>query len=388
MRVLVVPKWYPWPDRPVFGLFCREQSRAIARRHDVVVLASDATRRPAFRVYELHDEVEAGLRTLRVRYRRPVLRPLALGCQLLGLFAALRRLRREGWVPDVVHAHVYSAALAALPLARRSRAPLVVTEHYTGFGRGLITGYERVLARIAFRAAAIVAAVSQDLADQLAAFGARPERTVVVPNVVDDEVFHPDGLARARTANAPPRLLTVAALAAKKGHRDLFAALGLAPLAEQRPQLELIGEGPEHAALAAQAASAGLDVHFDGERPKPDVAERMRGADLFVLPSHHENLPCVLLEAQSSGLPAVATAVGGVPELIDPSTGVICPPHDPASLAAAIAGALERRREFDPVAMHASAAARYGYDAFAARWTELYEQLATRERGPRPEGPR
>src|SRR5947209_6649158 len=163
MRVLVVPKWYPWPDRPVFGQFCREQARALARRHDVVVLASDAVRHPGFPVYELSDAVEEGVRTLRVRYRRPALRPLALGCQLAGLFAALRRLRREGWVPDVVHAHVYSAALAAIPLARVSRAPLVVTEHYTGFARGLITGYERLLARRAFRAAALVAAVSDDL---------------------------------------------------------------------------------------------------------------------------------------------------------------------------------------------------------------------------------
>ncbi len=63
---------------------------------------------------------------------------------MIGLLAALRRLRREGWVPDIVHAHVYSAGLAAIPLARRSRAPLVLTEHYTGFARGLVTGYERL----------------------------------------------------------------------------------------------------------------------------------------------------------------------------------------------------------------------------------------------------
>ena len=55
---------------------------------------------------------------MRVRYRRPRLRPLALACQLLGMLAALRRLRREGWRPDVVHAHVYSAGLPALLLGR------------------------------------------------------------------------------------------------------------------------------------------------------------------------------------------------------------------------------------------------------------------------------
>ena len=75
MRVLVVPKWYPWPDRPVLGSFCREQARALSTAHDVVVLASDAVWAPEFRFFELSDGVEDGLRTLRLRYRRPRFRP-------------------------------------------------------------------------------------------------------------------------------------------------------------------------------------------------------------------------------------------------------------------------------------------------------------------------
>ena len=84
MKILVVPKWYPWPELPVFGIFCREHARALATRHEVVVIASLATPDPDFRLYRLTDEVEDGMRTLRVRYRRPRLRPLALVCQMLG----------------------------------------------------------------------------------------------------------------------------------------------------------------------------------------------------------------------------------------------------------------------------------------------------------------
>src|SRR5213082_3914096 len=118
MRVLVVPKWYPWPDRPVLGIFCREQAQAVARAHDVVVLASDAVRRPGFAAFELSDAVEDGLRTLRLRYRRPGFRPAAMAFQLAGMVAALLRLRRQGWRPEIVHAHVYSAGLPAVVLAR------------------------------------------------------------------------------------------------------------------------------------------------------------------------------------------------------------------------------------------------------------------------------
>ena len=157
----------------------------------MVVLASLFTPHPQdFRVFKLTDEMEDGLRVLRVRYRRPRLRPLALVCQLIGMAAAVRRLRREGWRPDVVHAHVYSAALPALAIGRLSRAPVAVTEHYTGFGRGLITGGERRLARFAFERADVVAPVSHELEGTLREVAPRAN-LVVVPNTVDTAAFEP-----------------------------------------------------------------------------------------------------------------------------------------------------------------------------------------------------
>jgi glycosyltransferase involved in cell wall biosynthesis len=116
-------------------------------------------------------------------------------------------------------------------------------------------------------------------------------------------------------------------------------------------------------------------VRFHGERPKQEVAELMRRADLFVLPSLFENLPCVLLEAMASGLPFVATRVGGVPDLLDGEYGVLTEPGDAAPLAAAIAGALDRLGRFDRGASVSLARERFGYDAFARIWTEIYGAL-------------
>ena len=374
MRVLVVPKWYPWPDRPVFGSFCREQARALAAAHDVVVLASDAVRSPGFPAFELSDGVEDGLRTIRLRYRRPAFRPAALACQLAGMLAALRRLRREGWRPEIVHAHVYSAGLPALVLGRLSRAPVVVSEHFTGFQRGLITGYDRFTARIAFRYADLVAPVSEDLARQVRELEPRA-RVRVVGNVVDTDAFHPPA---ERSANQPPRLLSVAALTAKKGLPNLLDAI--AELRPSRPvALDLVGEGEERAALQARTRQLGLDrvVSFRGERTKAEVAELMRESDLFVLPSLFENLPCVLIESLASGLPFVASDVGGVHELVDGPGGTLVPPGDPGALAAAIAAALDDRARVDPAALAEQARARYGHQAFERTWTAIYRELTT-----------
>jgi len=377
MRVLVVPKWYPWPGRPVLGIFCQEQARALASRHDVVVLASDAVRSPDFAAFQLTDGVEDGLRTIRLRYRRPRFRPAAMACQLAGMLAALRTLRREGWRPEVVHAHVYSAGLPALVLGRLSGAPVVVSEHFTGFQRGLITGYDRLTARIAFRFADLVAPVSEDLARQVRALQPRA-RVRVVGNVVDTAVFHPpaEGGPRSAAADRPARLLTVAAFAPKKAHTDLLEAL-----AELRPKrdvtLELVGEGDTRRRVAARARELGLGdaVTFRGEQPKDRVAELMRQADLFVLPSVFENLPCVLIESLASGLPFVATAVGGVPELVDGPGGVLSPPGDPRALAAAIETALDQREQVDPQALADRAQRRFGYETFERTWTAIYDEL-------------
>jgi glycosyltransferase involved in cell wall biosynthesis len=370
LRILVVPKWYPWPERPVFGLFCREHARALSTRHDVVVLASLATPRPAFKAFSLEDAVEDGTRTLRVRYRRPFLRPAAMGFQLAGMLVALRRLRREGWRPDVVHAHVYQAGPPALSLGRVSRAKVAITEHYTGFGRGLVTGYDRRLARMSFRRADVVGAVSEELAGQLRALAPRA-RVEVVPNTVDTGVFHPP--AQPRANGAPARLLNVADLAEKKGQRVLLEALAQLPDAT----LEIAGEGPERQPLERLARELGIAdrVTLLGSQPPARVAELMRCADLFVLPSFHENLPVVLIEAQASGLSAVATSVGGVPELVDAAAGATVAPGDPNALATAIRTALATPGRRDPAALAARAAERFGYAAVCDRWSRIYRDV-------------
>ena len=375
MRVLVVPKWYPWPDRPVFGTFCREQARALARGHDVVVLASDAVRRPGFVAFQLSDAVEDGLRTIRVRYRRPLFRPAAMACQLAGMLVAQHRLRRQGWRPEIVHAHVYSAGLPALMLGRLSNAPVVVSEHFTGFQRGLITGYDRFTARVAYRHAGLVAPVSDNLARHVRAIQPRA-RVRVVENVVDTDVFHPSAEPRAPEADGPARLLNVATFAPKKGHAYLLEAL--AELRRrQEVTLDLVGDGDLRAQLEEHAHGLGLDgvVRFRGEQPKEEVAELMRQADLFVLPSLFENSPCVLIEATASGLPFVATAVGGVPELVDGPGGILCPPGDPHALATAIENALYQREQVDPQALADRARRRFGYEPFARTWKTIYTEL-------------
>jgi glycosyltransferase involved in cell wall biosynthesis len=305
--------------------------------------------------------------------------------------AMLRGLRREGWTPDVIHAHVFEAGVPAVLLGRLLRRPVVVSEHFTAFQRGLVQGADRRLARAVFGHADLVCPVSEDLRRQLAAIQPRG-RYRVVPNVVDTAVFRPperpaDGNSgrgarlRGHMAAPPPsngrRLLNVASLDVKKGHDVLLDAVARLRASGRAVELDVVGEGELRGALEARSRELGLGeaVRFLGARPPGEVAGLMREADAFVLPSRFENLPVVLLEAMASGLPAVATDVGGVAEVVDERAGALVPPDVAERLTVAIADVLDRRASFAPQALHDLAAARYGLEAVGDLWDGVYREV-------------
>lgn len=264
-----------------------------------------------------------------------------------GARACVAELAARG--PIVIDAHyVWPDGVAAARLARELGVPFTITARGTDIN--VIASDEVVERRIAAIAphATGLFAVSRDLADSFSfRAGLPPERVQVVRNGVDLERFRPGDAASARRTLGLPAdgrlLLGVGRLVPGKGFAVAARALVALP---GDVRLVLVGDGPQRRAIAAAGAGR---VVFLGARSPDEVAEACRACDVLVLPSEREGWPNVVTEALASGLPVVATRVGGVAEIYDSeapeapgvcSLGGLVAPLDPGGFARVLANVL------------------------------------------------
>lgn len=283
--------------------------------------------------------------------------------------AAFCRERR----PSVVHTHGYRADLQALPPARRAGLATASTVHgFTGGGLKLRL-YERLQERALRRADAVVA-VSRPLVERLVRAGVDPRRIHLVRNAWTGgaRLYSRQEARRALGLEAGAFALGwVGRLSAEKGADVLIEAL--AESRDRELRACLVGEGPEREALAALARARGLAdrVHFAGFRP--DAARLFAAFDALVLSSRTEGTPMVLFEAMEADVPVVATAVGGVPDVVGAETGRLVPPEDPAALARALE---EVRADPSAARQRAEAARRQLAREFReGPWLDAYERI-------------
>jgi glycosyltransferase involved in cell wall biosynthesis len=377
VKVLFLTTNWPTESSPVNGTFVREHARAAAERAEVAVfyLERAAGRRGAVDVVPIREEEPPAWR---VRYRR-FGRPISYAAFAAGPLVALRRLRREGFDPDILHAHSFLSALPALMLGRIYDKPVVYSEHWGIFladNPGRLSPAMTRAARAALERAALVLPVSEKLGDALRGLAPRA-RLRVVPNVVDERLFRP---GERRRSHHGARLVTAGLLDTDRKGVDLLLE-ALSRLSERDSiHLDVVGDGAMRPKYERLASRLGLEeaVTFHGLKSKAELAALMRNGDLFVLASRYENNPCVLLEAMVSGLPAVATRVGGVPDALGETAGVLVNPSDPNSLAAGIEDALDRLDDFDREQIAHRARKRYGRQAVSTQLADVYAEVAAR----------
>lgn len=307
--------------------------------------------------------------------------------------------RWTAWPPDAIHSHFWMSGLATLDAIDRLPEPIraVHTYHALGAEKRVQQGRDdtsprqrlAIEADIAMRMDGIVATTRAERAT-LIDMGADPERVAVVPCGVDLHRFQPAAAPSAEAADAdsrrPHRIVAASRLVPRKGLDDLILATAALPDAELviagGPVGTPVEDDPEGARLLDLARGLGIDERVDllGGIDRDAVPALLAGSDVVVCCPWYEPFGMVALEAMASGVPVVATAVGGLAEtVVHDRTGLLVPPRDPDGLSRAlelILGDPERRRRYGAASIERARG--YGWNRVAANVLGFVRQLPER----------
>ncbi len=372
MHSLFLTHWYPTESNPVYGTFIREHARAVALYHKVTVIhiqGIDETNPSVSR------EEDGTLTVYRLRYPKPRIPKTGWWYRWRGVFNIVANLVNEQPPPDIIHAQVYHNADLAYFLRQIHHLPAVLTEHSTEFPRNCFTRWQIIKNRYFLNHIDLISPVSVDLGLHILNQGIyTPQKTL--PSPVDANLFHPPNIS---TTNAyrVKRILCVASLIPRKGLDYLIRAFY--HLRETRADIKLIIIGSGFARESLEALSRELNlldsIEFLGEKSKSEVAEYMRRSDLLVLTSFIENLPSVILEAFVSGLPVVATSVGGIPEVVKPFCGCLVEPGRVEKIFEKMAFVLDHIEQFPSRKIAEYGFSEFSFHAIGKRQTEIYQAV-------------
>lgn len=369
-RLLFISNLFPNPLFPGKGIFNRQMIDVLREYYDIDVIspvAWTAQLRMASYIPPGLD-TDHGIYHPLYLYPPGFLRTLHGQCFYHSIRSIARQLIRRYEYEMIYSSWLYPDSWAAARLAREHGLPLYVKVLGTDVNRLRAgTALARKSLAVAVEARRVLC-VSEALRERLLALGCPPERAVMLRNGVNREIFKPRPREEARRelgfAPSGRVILFVGNLLKSKGLRELLSAYRMI----SRPDLHLviIGDGPcaaETRSLTARFPNP-EQVHLMGALPLERVALWMNAAHLLCLPSHMEGLPNVVLEALASGLPVVATRVGGIPELErgDGSLTLV----EPRSVAE-LAGALQRQLDRGDGG---------GDSSFICSWQESVAQLA------------
>ena len=377
MNVLHLLSWFPTPDDPTLGNFCVRMIDALPEDcHSVILSVCDGKNMTkSFEVKEIpgahHTHVQIYIRPPKINAIRKL--------KMLRMYQyGLKYIKKHFFNPDLIHLHVtYPLGQVALLWKKLFGYRYVLTEHWTIYqpqNKDVLVGkLKRKIVKIANNAELIMP-VSLDLQRCMEGHGVH-NRFQVIYNLVNTDMFtlrQPTcidsslrtDLCRNDMHCRKKRMLHISTL---RDEAKNFSGIlrTIVRLRQQREDFELHVihdyDAPEFKTFVKEHHLEDF-VIFHGKKTSAEVAQAYQEADLFVLFSNFENLPCVIVEAFASGVPVLSTAVGGIAEILSPERGILIPSGDENALLQGMNTMLDRCHEYDREAIR-----EYAIKTFAAQ---------------------
>lgn len=350
MKVLFLSAWYPTENDAMAGLFVQKHADAVVQQGaDVKVLYSD----------------KKGIRWC------------------IDILRGWCKLYHEWGLPDVVQMNVLDKnGILARWLQIRYHIPYVIIEHWSGYlpmnfsFRG--GWHKKVMQHIAQHASCILP-VSQMLEDAMKQCGITNARWQRIHNVVDDFFYHPvSPVTIPLLPQGKLRLLHVSCFDEQaKNIQGLLRSVRKVASHRQDFELVMVGTGIDYQRDVDYAATLNFPdgmISFIGEQTPYEVAQWMQQSHMFLFFSRYENAPVVLSESIVTGLPIVTSNVGGIPEMVDNTCGILVPSENEHSFADAIEYLMDHLGELPKEGIQQQAK-KYSYEVVGKQLMEIYQSI-------------
>ncbi|MBO5811419.1 MAG: glycosyltransferase, partial [Bacteroidales bacterium] len=258
------------------------------------------------------------------------------------------------------------------------KTPYIITEHWSRYLPGNDFGgfLRKLFTKIVVRNAETVTTVTENLAIAMKNHELKNDKYVVLPNVVNLDMFHINKKNTDATSHVPTIIHISCFEDKSKNISGLLESLKIIDDKGIDFQCKLIGEGMDLNLMKEKAKELQLinKVSFTGLLQGQALADELSSGDFLVLSSNYENMPVVILEALASGLPVVSTNVGGIKEMIDDTKGILVEPRNKEALAEAMIKMIETHKNYDANYLRNSVIEKYGYESVGRFLSKLYNK--------------
>lgn len=358
-HILFLTRWYPNRYDPMPGLFVRNHALMVSGFAVTSVVYVHGVGKSLKRTVIDHDNDE-GVLTWRIYYPVPSFKLPLFGQFWKGylFFRAncigIRQAIRKSGKPALIHVHILTRlGIIALMLHWRYHIPYVITEHWSRYlpSVGTFKGRTRKwFTRLVVKRAAAMTTPTGNLQKAMKDFDLDNNHYFLLPNLVDTDRFTraPAGI---QPGDQPVQFVHVSCFEDRsKNISGLLRVISI--LAEKRKDFRclLVGVGEDFEALTGKAEDMGIKdrfVFFSGLLEGDALVHAINTADFMVIPSHYENLPVVIGEAFSCGIPVLATDVGGISEIISERNGRLVKARNDQALLEGIDYMLDHCHEYE-----------------------------------------
>jgi glycosyltransferase involved in cell wall biosynthesis len=389
-KVLWLASWYPNASEPFSGDFIKRQAEAVSiyQPLKIIFVGKYSPGHPSLETDQSKPEnTPESLQEFILYYpsggnSNMISRLRSLYVYFRKHLKIIKQLQKINELPDLVHVQVaMKAGLIALYLKWKYKIPYVLTEHWSGyysqardslFKKSLLA---RNLTKLILKKAERFLPVSEALGNQINHKWIQIAYQKI-PNTVNTRLFFP--------AENPPadrfRFIHISSLLYPKNPEGIIRSF--IELIQQGFQADIVFVGPLNPLLNEILSTNGLSpdkILFTGEIPYEQVGIELRKSSALVMFSYYENMPCVILEALCTGIPVIATRVGGVPEVIQADNGILINSGDEKELLEAMKKMMLNHGFYDKNKISRRATTEFSYETVGKEIIEVYNSVLDRK---------